>query len=108
MSLFSYARPKALGEALKLLKNGTVALGRRLLAQGRRPLLRGRWREPLSRDRWRERVLDGVAVRSRACAHRLRRRGRDRVEPGPPAHTFEHPLHRADGEAAQGARDPTR
>jgi xanthine dehydrogenase YagS FAD-binding subunit len=26
MSLFSYARPKALGEALKLLKNGTVAL----------------------------------------------------------------------------------
>ena len=26
MSLFSYTRPKALGEALKLLKNGTVAL----------------------------------------------------------------------------------
>jgi xanthine dehydrogenase YagS FAD-binding subunit len=26
MSLFSYARPKALGDALKLLKNGTVAL----------------------------------------------------------------------------------
>jgi len=26
MSVFSYARPKALGEALKLLKNGTVAL----------------------------------------------------------------------------------
>ena len=26
MSLFAYARPKALGEALKLLKNGTVAL----------------------------------------------------------------------------------
>src|SRR6266508_5595691 len=26
MSLFSYARPKALGEALKLLKNGTTAL----------------------------------------------------------------------------------
>ena len=26
MSLFSYAKPKALGEALKLLKNGTVAL----------------------------------------------------------------------------------
>jgi xanthine dehydrogenase YagS FAD-binding subunit len=26
VSLFSYARPKALGEALKLLKNGTVAL----------------------------------------------------------------------------------
>jgi xanthine dehydrogenase YagS FAD-binding subunit len=26
MSLFSYARPKALGEALKLLKNGTIAL----------------------------------------------------------------------------------
>jgi CO/xanthine dehydrogenase FAD-binding subunit len=26
MSLFSYAKPKALGEALRLLKNGTVAL----------------------------------------------------------------------------------
>ena len=26
MSLFSYARPKALGDALKLLKNGTIAL----------------------------------------------------------------------------------
>ena len=26
MSLFAYARPKALGEALKLLKNGTIAL----------------------------------------------------------------------------------
>src|SRR5438445_13524926 len=26
MSLFSYARPKALGEALKLLRNGTIAL----------------------------------------------------------------------------------
>ena len=26
MSLFSYAKPKALGEALKLLKNGTIAL----------------------------------------------------------------------------------
>src|SRR5206468_5342175 len=26
MSLFSYARPKALGEALRMLKNGTIAL----------------------------------------------------------------------------------
>ena len=26
MSLFSYAKPRALGEALKLLKNGTIAL----------------------------------------------------------------------------------